>query len=148
MNTLDDKARDLLEKRMFAVVATISKDGTPQQTILWYELQGEQIVMNTSAGRLKEKNLKRDPRVSFCIEDGYEYLTIKGRARLEYGREQTQADVLRLATRYEGEEVAARMIQNVFSKQDRVSIYIPLDQIDSVLYGVSGVQKEVSNKHS
>lgn len=148
MTELDDKAKDFLKERRFAVVATINKDGTPQQTVLWYELQEDRIMMNTAAGRLKEKNLRRDPRISFCIEDEYEYLTITGRVTLDYDHERTQADIHRLAVLYEGEEKAERMSQNTFGKQQRVSIYLPLDQIDSVISGVSGVRKEATNTSS
>ena len=148
MNRLDDRAKEFLRQRNFAVLATINKDGTPQQTVMWYELQDDRIMMNTAAGRLKEKNLARDPRISLCVENEYEYLTIRGRAKLDYDRERTQADIYALALRYEDEETAQRMSRNTFSKQDRITFYIPLDEIDSIVMGISGVRKEVSNKSS
>lgn len=68
---LSDKAQAFLAEKRFAVLATINKDGIPQLSTMWYELQGDEILMNTAAGRLKDRNLRRDPRVSICFEDEY-----------------------------------------------------------------------------
>ncbi|HEY0070612.1 MAG TPA: PPOX class F420-dependent oxidoreductase [Chloroflexia bacterium] len=128
---LSDKVREFLTQRRFAVLATINEDGTPQQTVMWYELQGDRIMMNTAAGRIKEKNLKADPRVSFCVEDEYDYVTLTGRVELDYDRERSQADIKALATRYDGAEKAERMMRNTFSKQDRVTIYMTIERVDA-----------------
>ena len=53
--------RAFLNEKRFAVLATINKDGTPQQTVMWYELQGDEIMMNTAHGRLKDRNLAARP---------------------------------------------------------------------------------------
>ncbi len=130
---LTDDIKQFLRQRRFAVLATINEDGTPQQTVMWYELQGERIMMNTRVGRIKEKNLKADPRVSFCVEDEYDYVTLTGRVELDYDRERSQADIRALAVRYDGEEKAQRIMRNTFSKQDRVTIYMTIESVDSHL---------------
>jgi PPOX class probable F420-dependent enzyme len=126
---LPDNIRNFLSQRRFAVAATINEDGTPQQTVVWYELQGDRIMMNTRVGRIKEKNLKRDPRMSFCIEDEYTYLYIKGRVELNYDQERAQADIKALAVRYDGEEVAEQKARERFSKQKRVTIYMSIEEV-------------------
>jgi PPOX class probable F420-dependent enzyme len=131
MALLSERLRDFLSENRFAVVATINEDGTPHQTVNWYELQGDRIMMNTRVGRVKEKNLRRDPRISICIEDEYHYLTIKGRAELDYNHERSQADIRALAVRYEGEEEAERMVAQTFGKQHRVTIYMSIEGIDA-----------------
>jgi PPOX class probable F420-dependent enzyme len=128
---LTDSLRAFLKEPRFAVVATLNEDGSPQMTVLWYQLQGDRIMMNTRVGRIKEKNLKRDPRIFFCIEDEYRYLTINGRADLDYDHDRSQADIAALAVRYEGEEKVARMVRNTFSKQHRVTIYMSIDEVIS-----------------
>jgi general stress protein 26 len=100
---------------------------------MWYQLQGDRIMMNTAAGRIKEKNLKADPRISFCVEDEYDYVTLTGRAELDYDPQRTQADIKALATRYDGEETAERMMRDTFSKQARVTIYMAIEHVDSHL---------------
>lgn len=128
---LTDKLRAFLNERRFAVLVTINPDGTPQATTMWYELQGDRIMMNTRVGRKKERNLKRDPRMSICIEDEYHYLTLSGRVELDYDHERSQASIHRLAIRYDGEESADRAMQNNFSKQSRVTIYMTIEHADA-----------------
>ncbi len=130
---MEDKVKEFLKQRRFAVLATINEDGTPQQTVMWYELQGDRIMMNTAAGRIKERNLKSDPRISFCVEDEYNYVTLTGRAELDYDPERTQADIKALATRYKGEKEAERMVRKTFSKQARVTIYMTVEHVDADL---------------
>jgi len=64
---LEESVRQFLDDRRFAVVATINADGSPQQTVLWYYVDGDEIVMNTAEGRRKPFNLRRDARFSFCV---------------------------------------------------------------------------------
>ena len=120
---------DFLSEPRFAVLATINSDGTPQQTVMWYELRDDTIVMNTTVSRLKGRNLARDPRISICVEDGYRYVTIAGEARLDDDPDISQQDITKLTVRYHGESDQARQMIEVFSKQDRVSIYLPIERI-------------------
>lgn len=129
MATLSDKARAFLNEKRFAVLATLNADGSVQQTTMWYLLEGDTIVMNTKAGRVKDHNLRRDPRISICIEDGYRYLTISGTVRLIEDQATAQHDIHRLAIRYNGEEGAARQMAEQFSKEQRVTIHLTPENI-------------------
>lgn len=130
---ITENVREFLRQPRFAVVATINADGTPQQTVLWYELQGNAIIMNTTAYRQKTYNLERDPRVSICVPDGYRYVTITGRAELIENQEQTQKDIERLAIRYLGEQ-RGRSSMAEFSRQPRVTIRVPIEHVHA--YGI------------
>ena len=127
--TLTDEMRRFLEERRFAVVATINENGTPQQTVVWYLLRGDEIMMNTARGRVKDRNLLRDPRLSIVVEDGYRFITIRGEARLVDDQAIAQADIRELAVRYDGEEQAERQMRDQFSREVRVSIYVPLERV-------------------
>jgi PPOX class probable F420-dependent enzyme len=129
MATLTDAQRTFLDDIRYAVVATINPDGMPQQTVLWYERQGDEIMMNTSRGRLKDDNLRRDPRISFCIEDEYRYLTLRGTATLIDDQEQAQEDITRLARRYTPDFDERNMAP--FRSQERVTIRMRIDHIHS-----------------
>jgi PPOX class probable F420-dependent enzyme len=131
LNELNDQVRQFLTERRFGVAATVNADGTPQQSVMWYELQGDKIMMNTLVGRQKEKNLKRDPRISLCVEDEYDYITITGTATLDYDHESSQATIYALARRYEDEEKANRMMRNTFSGQSRVTIWMSIERVDA-----------------
>ncbi len=126
---LSPAIRAFLGERRFAVLATINEDGTPQQSVMWYELRGDTIVMNTTITRVKGRNLARDGRISICVEDGYRYLTITGEAQLVDDRATAQDDIYRLAIRYDGAESAAQQMTEQFSKQERVSIYLPVERV-------------------
>ncbi|HZR41191.1 MAG TPA: PPOX class F420-dependent oxidoreductase [Ktedonobacteraceae bacterium] len=129
MSTLSEKARAFLQERRFAVLATLNRDGTPQQTTMWYLLQGDTIVMNTKAGRLKDRNMRLDPRISICVEDGYNYVTISGRVELIEDHETAQQDIYRLAARYHGEEVAKQRMAEGFSKEKRVTLHLKCEHV-------------------
>jgi PPOX class probable F420-dependent enzyme len=128
---LDPKVRAFLEERRFAVLATINPDGSVQQSVMWYELRGDHIMMNTARGRFKDRNLLNDLRISICVEDQYRYVTIKGVAELNENPAQGQADIKALAIRYEGPKRVEEMFAETFGKQHRVSILLPLANVDA-----------------
>lgn len=127
---LSEKARAFLRETRFAVLATLNKDGTPQLTTMWYLLEDDgTILMNTRAERLKERNMRRDPRISICVEDGYKYLTIKGRVEMIDDPQISQHDIYRLSARYHGEEKARRQMETQFSKERRVTLHLKPEQV-------------------
>lgn len=133
MATLSEKARAFLNEKRFAVLATLNLDGTAQQTTMWYLLDGDTIVMNTKAGRLKERNLRREPRISICVEDGYRYVTISGKVQLIDDPEIAQGDIHRLSTRYHGAEKAAQQMAEMFSKEQRVTLHLKCERVHEYL---------------
>lgn len=121
---------DFLNEPRFAVAATIGKDGMPQQTVVWYQIQGDEVIMNTAKGRIKEINLRRDGRMSICIEEGYRYVTIRGRVVLD--EVNAQQDIERLAIHYVGAARAKEMMRTQFSKEDRVTVRLKMDKVSGI----------------
>ena len=73
--------KDILNKRGYAHLATLMKDGSPQVTPVWYDFDGQHIRVNTAKGRLKDKNMRRAKKVALSIQDPdnpYRYLAIRG----------------------------------------------------------------------
>ncbi len=106
MASIPEEAVHLLEGRHLAHVGTVNADGSPQVTPVWVDHDGETILINTATGRVKEKNLSRDPRVSISIVDAdnpYQPLTIKGRA-VELTNEGADAHINQLSKRYIDED--------------------------------------------
>ena len=126
---LSDKARAFLQERRFAVLGTLNKDGSPQLTTMWYLLEGDTIVMNTKAGRVKDRNMRRDPRISVCVVDGYDYVTISGSVEMIDDPQISQRDIYRLAVRYDGEESARRQMEKQFSKETRVTLNLKCEHV-------------------
>ena len=124
---LTAQMRAFLMEQRFAVLATNSEDGPPQQTVMWYEPADGYILMNTARGRVKDSHLQRDPRASICIEDGYRYLTITGTVRLDDNPVTAQADIARLARRYHGDQADKQIAH--FETQQRVSIRLKIEHV-------------------
>src|ERR1700692_948037 len=79
---IPDSHLDLFKKKAFANLATLMPDGQPQVTPVWVDFDGHHVVINTAAGRQKDKNLQRDGRVALSIMDPdnpYRYLEVRGR---------------------------------------------------------------------
>lgn len=124
---LSEAVRAFLAEPRFAVLATINKNGLPQQSVMWFELRGEQIMMNTAQGRLKDRNIRRDPRVSVCWEDGYKYLAITGTVELNDDQSVAQADIAALAHRYNGPDADT----SHFEREHRITWTISIDSVDA-----------------
>ncbi len=94
--------RDLLTKKTFAHLATIMTDGSPQVTPVWFDTDGPFIRVNSAVGRLKDKNMRRDPHVALSILDpdnAYRYLEIRGRV-VDITEEGGAAHIDALAKKY------------------------------------------------
>ncbi len=130
---LSEAVRDFLNApERYATLATVNPDGLPQQTVMWFSLLDDStILMNTKRGRLKDRNLLRDPRASICVENGYQYVTIAGRVTMIDDAARAQADIHALAVKYSGEEEGDKMAANDFSKQERITLLLSIDKIDA-----------------
>lgn len=129
MAELTPAARAFLSELRFASLATINEDGTPQQSAMWYDLDGDIILMNTAAGRVKYHNLIRDPRASICVVDGYRWVSISGTVELNEDQAVAQEDIKRLAIRYHGQEQGEQQARESFSRQRRVTIRLKMDRV-------------------
>lgn len=126
---LQENVRAFLKEPRFGVFATSKRDGTPQQSVVWYDLDGDDILMNTAVGRAKNSNLRRDGRASLCVADGYRYVTLEGTVKLDDDPATAQADIRRLAIRYRGEEKGNQQADTVYAKQRRVTIRFKVENV-------------------
>jgi PPOX class probable F420-dependent enzyme len=79
---IPENYKDLLEKPAFGNLGTVMKDGSPQVTPVWVDYDGTHVRFNSAKGRVKDINIRRDPRVSISLVDPanpYRYLEIRGR---------------------------------------------------------------------
>lgn len=127
---LQANIRKFLSEPRFAVLATVNADGRPQQTVMWYQLRDDHIMMNTLRGRKKDRNLLRDGRASICVEAGQQYVTIEGRVTIIDDPAVGQEDIAALARRYEGVEEGNRQAREVFARQERVSLLLSIERVD------------------
>lgn len=92
MATLPDSARAVLESAALAHLVTLNPDGSPQVTVIWVGLDGDEIVAAHLPDHRKLRNIRRDGRVALSVETSNvnsaglaEYLVIYGTARVTEG---------------------------------------------------------------
>jgi PPOX class probable F420-dependent enzyme len=110
VSVLNEAARSVVSGGHLAHLVTINTDGSPQLSVVWVGLDGDEIVSGHLDDRLKLRNARRDPRVVLSMQTGVvndfglgEYLVIRGTARVTEGG---AADLLqRLAHTYLGPDV-------------------------------------------
>jgi PPOX class probable F420-dependent enzyme len=106
MAELSEKARKLFEDPNFLFVATINSDGSPQVTPVWTALDNGHITFNTAVGRVKERNMRRDPRVGLSItarDDPFDKVDIAGRVVDFVEGDEAYAQIDDLAEKYIGQ---------------------------------------------
>ncbi len=127
---LTPEVRAFLEERRFAVVASIRADGLPHQTVMWYALRGDTILLNEGTARVRSGHLHRDPRLSLCVEDGERYATLSGPCEIQSDDQAAALDnIVALAVRYVGEE-QEQALRAVFAKERRETIVSRIAAID------------------
>lgn len=101
---IPEKFLDLFQKRAFGNLATLMPNGGPQVTPVWVDFDGTHVLVNSARGRQKDRNMKRDQRVSVSImdpENPYRYVEIRGTA-VEITEEGAREHIDRMAKKYLG----------------------------------------------
>jgi PPOX class probable F420-dependent enzyme len=105
-----DKARAfLLERPRTAKLATVRADGRPHIAPVWFDLDDEALVFTTWHATVKAANLRRDPRVSLCVDDEappFAFVIVEGTATLSDDLDELRAWAARIAGRYMGQDQA------------------------------------------
>ena len=124
--------RAFFDEKRFAVVGTKNPDGSPHLAVMWYLLDGDDIVVNSAQGRRKDRNLAADPRMSVLVEDSYRWVRVDGTARIDHDQSIAHAVIRRLALRYyEDERRVEEQMKNHFSKQHRITYRLPIRLVSS-----------------
>lgn len=82
---IDQPVRDFLDRQPSGVLATTRPDGTPRQSVIYFALDGDRLLISTEPGRAKAKDVLRTGRASLCVMGGappYPSVTLEGPARI------------------------------------------------------------------
>lgn len=99
---IPERFLDLFRKKAFANLATLMPDGRPQVTPVWCDYDGTHVLVNSARGRQKDRNMRRDPRVSLAIMDPdnpYRYLEVRGRV-VEITEDGAEDHIDKMAKKY------------------------------------------------
>ena len=103
-NIQDKEVQRLFDCKNLAYLATLMDDGSPQVTPIWVDVDGNVILVNTAEGRIKQRNVSRDPRVAISTVDHanpYEMVTVRGRV-IEQTPSGADEHIDRMAKKYLG----------------------------------------------
>ena len=92
----------IIQKNSFAFLATLMKDGSPHVSPVWIDVVDNIILINTAKGRIKQRNVSRDPRVSISLiddENPYSMVTIRGKV-IEQTSKGADEHIDKLAKKY------------------------------------------------
>src|SRR6266849_1107127 len=107
MSNLTDSARKLLEGKNLLYITTVNPDGSPQITPVWVDTDGKHVLVNTAMGRVKQRNVTRDPRVALAINapnDFYDAALIRGRVVEQVTGSVADNHIDKLAKKYLGKD--------------------------------------------
>ncbi len=93
----------LFENKNLAFVATSMKDGSPQITPTWVDVEDNLILVNTAVGRLKQRNLARDPRVAVSVVDSgnpYDMVAVRGEVVEQVTGKAAESHIDKMAKKY------------------------------------------------
>lgn len=126
---IPDSHIDLVDrsKKTFAYLATVMPDGSPQNTPVWFEYRDGDILINSAAGRTKDKNMRERPQVAVLIPDPdnpYRYLQLRGRV-VEITEEYAAEHINALSRYYSGRDYS--FVQG----QQRVIYRIEIERVDA-----------------
>jgi PPOX class probable F420-dependent enzyme len=126
VTVLSAAERAFLEQPFVGVVSTLNPDGSPQSTIVWVDVDDDGVSVNTAYGRVKPRNLARDPRLSLVVVDPgdpYRWIKVNGTGTLV--DEGADAHIDRLSKKYTGNDVYASRQPG----EHRVTVRITLERI-------------------
>jgi PPOX class probable F420-dependent enzyme len=131
--SLPEHVRRFLGERRFASIATVDPDGAPRQAVIWYRLDGDQLIINSLVGRRWPTNLRRDPRISIAVTDAGDesWVGLSGEAEVIEDQVRAQADIAAMARFYHADDpdYAEKLIKSRFETQRRVSFRITVTGI-------------------
>ncbi len=103
---LSEEQRKIFSKKAFVHLATRMKDGGPQVSPVWVDTDGDYIVVNSAKGRLKDRNMRADPRVALSVtdpDDPYIAIMVRGRVA-KITEEGADAHIDKMAKKYLGQD--------------------------------------------
>ncbi len=109
MKNIPEDFQDLFadETQAFLFLATTMGDDSPQVTPVWFNTDGEYLLINSAKGRTKDRNMRARPKVAVAIMDpknSYRYIQLRGKV-IEITEEGAREHINALSKKYTGKDV-------------------------------------------
>src|SRR5690242_2299644 len=129
-STLSDWAREFLREDRVGMVGTLNADGSPHLTTMWYLLADDgTVIMTTLSRNQKVKNLRHDPRMSFCVGDRTRSVSLSGHVIISEDQAAVQQDLERLVERYVEDESIRLGVVATWMRQSQVALHLKPEKV-------------------
>jgi PPOX class probable F420-dependent enzyme len=131
--SLTTAGRAFLDDAHFGTLATVNRQGIPSQVLVWYILDGDDILVSTPAKSYKVRNLRSNPWASLSVSEGPRYVAVRGRTTMDEDVERGIALYRQIATRYLGNEAAEQWLAQASRRgaADRVTVRLSIEHVIS-----------------
>ncbi len=122
MVSIPEKVRDLFERPIVSVLATLMADGQPQLTPVWCDYDGKYVRINTARGRQKDRNMTKRARVTMLLMDPqnpYHWVEVRGHI-VETTEAGAREHIDQLARKYTGKDY-------VYQQPDQVRVMYKIE---------------------
>lgn len=127
---LSDWAGAFLREDRVGVVGTVNADGSLHLTTMWYLLADDgTVVMTTLSRNQKVKNLRRDPRMSFCVGDRTRSVSLSGYVTISEDQAVVRQDLERLVERYVEDESIRLGVVATWMRQSHVALHLKPEKV-------------------
>ncbi len=129
-NTLSAWARAFLREDRVGVVGTLNPDGSPHLTTMWYLLADDgTLIMTTLSQNQKVTNLRRDPRMSFCVGDKTRSISLSGHVTISEDEAVVRQDLERLVERYVLDASIRPEVVASWMRQSQVALHFKPERV-------------------
>ena len=107
--SVEEYKQFLVEGTRTGKLATVRKDGRPHVTPIWFDLDGDELVFTTWHESVKAANMRRDPRISICVDEElppYAFVVVEGTVTITEDADERAHWARRIAARYMGKDLA------------------------------------------
>jgi PPOX class probable F420-dependent enzyme len=129
-STLSDWAREFLREDRVGVLGTVNADGSPHLTTMWYLLADDDTLIITTLSRnQKVKNLRRDPRITFCVGDKTRSVSLSGHVTISEDQAVVRQDLERQVERYVKDDQIRPQVVATWLQQPHVSLHFKPEKV-------------------
>jgi PPOX class probable F420-dependent enzyme len=102
---LTDSEARMFTEPYYGVVSTVRPDGSPHQSVVWVDYDGEDVLVNTAEGRAKPRHIRANPHVGVAVvdpEDAFRWIAVSGPS--EMTEEGAEEHIHKLSRKYRGRD--------------------------------------------